>query len=1447
MGAAKKLIHKKVLRDLIPINALSPVHIEEISKKAAIEQVRSGRYVFKQGDRDNQSVYLLEGRIELIGDGRAVLGTVTAGSDAARHPLAHQQPRQLSARADGPVTVARVDSGLLDVLLTWDQSSGYDVVEIGAQGGDDDWMTRMLQSETFLRLPPSNIQQLLMRMEAVSARAGETVVRQGDEGDYFYIVKSGRLAVTRKASPRAREVLLAELGDGACFGEEALVSGTQRNATVTMITDGSLMRLSKADFDELLRAPLVQEVTYPEALGAVEQGAAWLDVRLPGEFENQAIKGSTNLPLSALRDQAEQLDPATRYIVCCDTGRRSASAAFVLSQRGFDAQVLRHGLAEVPADALTRPPHNPLDEPLAKQASAQADVIPFESDHAEAAAGERAAAQEHDEQVLAQARRRIDELQRQLAAQRSECQRLEQGVKEKQEAYQSVQKDLAALKQDFEGQRQALEQRLSEQQAEIDRLREADAGARQQHDTALEQLRTEKQHLQEELHAAEQRHLQQVKELERDLSATRDDYQQLGQRTSALGGERDALRAELEQQRLRLEAMQNEQRASEDEKDQRILELEGALKEREAVLDELQARQQALAEQLAAQTAQFESLQVRVDDEQRHQQELTGEVERLQQQLGSVERSAQALEQEKQTLAAELERVQAELVSTREADEGNISTLEQRSRALEAERDALGAQVGELEARLAQSADAQVGASEQVRTLETRLDAQRKELESDLQSARDALARAQNEQQNVLKEQARLSEALQVAEHEREQQQHGHENALRALREELEAAREDAVSAGEAAVAELERQLEQAQDSARQAEEQLLEANRAADQEMAARLEAEQAMQTELRAEIKALTAERNEVQEQLSQVQQQAGELEQALEAARQAARQAVETSDGEFKRQVQTLERERDALLEQLQQLRQQYDSATAAAEAAQREADQLRAEAEVSRGLIAMQGGGSEADPAIREELQQVRKDIEVAVRLRARAEQQAADLQAELDRLRAQHVAKAGRAGFGDSPLKVPSLDAADAEASAAMQTLTEEVFIDDVDVADPDPDEVSAAAAPAPPTGAGTAPATRRRLFGLLSLLLVGVVTGAAWWLTRSGPGGQAASNLDPAAQRQALAPDTPASATGKPPAAAPVGASAPTAAPATGAGTGAQAIHSPPVDEPGRAVLPEAPPAQTSAPVDGPLKTPPPQVEAEPVPPAQSPAPPLPRRFSDRLADGGRGPVLLALRADSFLMGSGPTSPRFEERPRHPVHLNGYAIGQYEVTFDEYDRFARASGRALPADEGWGRGRRPVVNVSWEDAQAYARWLSQQTGHPYRLPSEAEWEYAARGGTQTRFWWGNEADTVRANCFDCGSEWDAARSAPVGSFGANPLGLYDTAGNVMEWVEDCYRPDYEGAADDGAPFTGGPCESRVVRGGSFSSALESLRSAARAARTANTRLDNLGFRLVRER
>ena len=197
-------------------------------------------------------------------------------------------------------------------------------------------------------------------------------------------------------------------------------------------------------------------------------------------------------------------------------------------------------------------------------------------------------------------------------------------------------------------------------------------------------------------------------------------------------------------------------------------------------------------------------------------------------------------------------------------------------------------------------------------------------------------------------------------------------------------------------------------------------------------------------------------------------------------------------------------------------------------------------------------------------------------------------------------------------------------------------------------------------------------------------------------------------------------------------------------------------------------------------------------------------------------PEMVEIPGGSFRMGcvSGQNCAN-DEQPVHEVQVESFELSKYEVTFEEYDRFTSAAGRARASDEGWGRGRRPVINVSWEDAVAYTRWLSEQTGERYRLPTEAEWEYAARAGTATAYSWGNGIGRNRANCDGCGSQWDNRQTAPVGSFGPNGWGLHDLHGNVWEWVQDCWNESYRGAPADGSAWESGDCSLRVLRGGSW--------------------------------
>jgi formylglycine-generating enzyme required for sulfatase activity/serine/threonine protein kinase len=228
-------------------------------------------------------------------------------------------------------------------------------------------------------------------------------------------------------------------------------------------------------------------------------------------------------------------------------------------------------------------------------------------------------------------------------------------------------------------------------------------------------------------------------------------------------------------------------------------------------------------------------------------------------------------------------------------------------------------------------------------------------------------------------------------------------------------------------------------------------------------------------------------------------------------------------------------------------------------------------------------------------------------------------------------------------------------------------------------------------------------------------------------------------------------------------------------------------------------------------------------------------------------PELVVIPAGTFRMGDLSGGVSADEKPVHSVTVKSFALGKTEVTFAEYDVFARATNRPLPKDQGWGRGSRPVIHVNWKDATAYSAWLSKKTGKSYRLPSESEWEYAARAGSTTKYSWGNDIGRNNAVCSGCGSQWDGKQTAPVGSFKANDFGLLDMHGNVIEWPQDCWNESYAGAPSDGSAWTRGNCDRRVLRGGSWVSSPGDLRSAGRIWTTSASFRDSwVGFRVAQD-
>lgn len=368
-----------LVHNLVPIGGLSSHSQSELLAKAEVQRFRRGDSVFREGDRDPYSFFLLEGRLELLSGGQTIQ-RLAGGSPSAAHALAQLQPRKMSARAETEVQVLRVDRDLLDTLVAGESTGAFCAVEVdeidAEDDGDGDWMTRMLQSKLFSHLPASNIHRIFSLLEHIEVEQGQTVVSQGEPGDYYYVIAQGRCEVTRSSGPNAPGYRLALIGPGDAFGEEALVAESTRNATVRMLTAGQLVRLPKEGFVELIQRPLLSGVSLDQGRNIVTaRGAMWLDVRFPEEHQRDGLDGSLNHPLNTLRMHSGRLDTTRTYIVYCDSGTRSAVAAFLLAERGFDVHYLEGGLTRYGLAGTGAPIVAPAPAPVIAAAAAPKPVV----------------------------------------------------------------------------------------------------------------------------------------------------------------------------------------------------------------------------------------------------------------------------------------------------------------------------------------------------------------------------------------------------------------------------------------------------------------------------------------------------------------------------------------------------------------------------------------------------------------------------------------------------------------------------------------------------------------------------------------------------------------------------------------------------------------------------------------------------------------------------------------------------------------------------------------------------------------------------------------------------------------------------------------------------------------------------------------------------------------
>jgi len=340
-----------------PASILKDDQIAELISQSVVEEIPQGEQLFDDGIPTELVVYLLQGSIEFTSSNGGIK-QLESGSEDARRPVAydHSQKPPLMVAAT-PISILCVDKELLDTMVSWAQISAPETEVIMSEEGivtidRASWLNSMIKSPTFRKLPAANIEQLLNKLDPVRVNAGDLIIRQGDQGDYFYMINNGIALVTINPENDEDSVIMAELNEGASFGEAALISDKPRNATITMMEDGVLLRLSKEDFINLLKQPTLRWVEYGKTASIIKRGAMWIDVRMPEEYERGHLPNSINIPMRELHKSARDLRRDIPYICCCESGTRSSAAAFALSQYKIRTAVLKGGIESVPEEDL---------------------------------------------------------------------------------------------------------------------------------------------------------------------------------------------------------------------------------------------------------------------------------------------------------------------------------------------------------------------------------------------------------------------------------------------------------------------------------------------------------------------------------------------------------------------------------------------------------------------------------------------------------------------------------------------------------------------------------------------------------------------------------------------------------------------------------------------------------------------------------------------------------------------------------------------------------------------------------------------------------------------------------------------------------------------------------------------------------------------------------------
>ena len=344
----------QIIRQLIPLSTLSINQFEFLCTKITVEVAKASTFLFKKNDTATNLVYLIDGSITLQSS-ELKIETIQSGTESSRFALAHQIPRKIDALTNTSVRFLRLNTGIIDTLPpnSFEKDNIYMVIDEPEDENDGDWMTTLLKSPIFRALPPANLQKIIMGLEEVSFEKGEIIVKQGDAGDFYYIIKKGHCLLSRRPSANAKEIKLAQLRTQDTFGEDSLISNEPRNVSITALTNISLLRLSKEKFNSLIKEPSLKYTPHSEIADKMDNGAILLDVRAPDEYKKHHLPNSINAPFFSLRMQLKTFDKRKEILVVCENGKTSEAATFLLLRHKFNATIVEGGMEHEPQEAIS--------------------------------------------------------------------------------------------------------------------------------------------------------------------------------------------------------------------------------------------------------------------------------------------------------------------------------------------------------------------------------------------------------------------------------------------------------------------------------------------------------------------------------------------------------------------------------------------------------------------------------------------------------------------------------------------------------------------------------------------------------------------------------------------------------------------------------------------------------------------------------------------------------------------------------------------------------------------------------------------------------------------------------------------------------------------------------------------------------------------------------------